>query len=92
MIALTLLCAPLLQQVDFDPTYDPFQTTAGRLQQGSGGQGTAATSGCDHFNRANNFDRVHSCNPVHNSTEGAGPGPHGQSRGSGFSELLQPWY
>ncbi|MAW62004.1 MAG: hypothetical protein CMJ94_14400 [Planctomycetes bacterium] len=56
MIALTLLCAPLLQQVDFDPTYDPFQTTAGRLQQGSGGQGTAATSGCDHFNRANNFD------------------------------------
>lgn len=55
MLSLALAMAPLLQQADFDPTYDPFAATAGRLTSG-GGQGVVASSGCDHFNRSDNQD------------------------------------
>lgn len=55
MLSLALAFAPLLQQTDFDPTYDPFASTAGQLGSG-GGQGVVASSGCDHFNRSDNPD------------------------------------
>lgn len=51
-----LLAAPLAAQVvDHDPTVLPFHQSTS-VFAGGGGQSTASTSGCDHFNRSNSFD------------------------------------
>jgi hypothetical protein len=57
MLTFALACAPILaQSTDLDPTYQPMDGASQSHFHGGGGQNLAASTGCDHFNRADSDD------------------------------------